>query len=154
MSLRQQLQDDVKAAMLAGDSLRVETLRGLKTTIQYADVAAKKRDTGGIDDTEIIGLFAKEAKKRQESADLYMQGGSQDRANKELAEKAIIEAYLPAQLSEEALAQLIDTIISEQQAIGTQAMGQVIGAVKAKAGASADGAVVARLVKERLGRPA
>jgi len=154
VSLRQQLQDDVKAAMLAGDSLRVETLRGLKTTIQYADVAAKKRDTGGIDDTEIIGLFAKEAKKRQESADLYMQGGSQDRANKELAEKAIIEAYLPAQLSEEALAQLIDTIISEQQAIGTQAMGQVIGAVKAKAGASADGAVVARLVKERLGRPA
>jgi len=148
--IRQKLDEDVKAAMLAGETLRVETLRGLKTAILYADVAAKKRDTGGIDDEEIITLFAKEAKKRQESADLYVQGGSQERADKELAEKVIIESYLPEQLSEAELIEIIDAAITEQGAEGPQAMGKVIGAVKAKAGNAADGSVVARLVKERL----
>jgi len=148
--LRQQLQDDVKAAMLSGDALRVETLRSLKTVILYADVAAKKRDTGGIADDEILNLFAKEVKKRQESADLYMQGGSQERADKELAEKAIIETYLPAQMSEADLTAIIDAAIAEQGEGGMQAMGKIIGAVKAKVGNAADGSVIARLVKERL----
>jgi uncharacterized protein YqeY len=148
--LRQQLDDDVKAALLAGDSLKVDTLRGLKAVILYADVAAKKRDTGGISDDEIIPLLAKEAKKRQESADLYVQGGSQERADKELAEKAIIESYLPEQMSEAELTQIIDDVIKEQGAEGVQAMGKVIGAVKAKTGANADGSAIARLVKERL----
>jgi uncharacterized protein YqeY len=151
MAIRQQLDDDVKAALLAGDSLRVDTLRGLKSTILYADVAAKKRDTGGISDDEILSLFAKEAKKRQESADLYVQGGSQERADKELTEKIIIESYLPEQLSEQELVQLIDDVIAEQGAEGMQAMGKVIGAVKSKVGNTADGAKVAELVKERLG---
>lgn len=150
MPLRQQLDDDVKAALLAGDSLRTDTLRGLKSVILYADVAAKKRDTGGISDDEILGLFAKEAKKRQESADLYVKGGSPERAEKELAEKAIIESYLPAQLSEAEVAEVIDAIIAEQGAEGAQAMGKVIGAVKAKVGSAADGSMIAKLVKERL----
>jgi uncharacterized protein YqeY len=148
--LRQQLDDDVKAALLGGDSLRVETLRGLKSVILYADVAAKKRDDGGISDDEILGLFAKEVKKRQESADLYVQGGSQERADKELTEKTIIESYLPAQLSEAELGAIIDSVIAEQSAEGMQAMGKVIGAVKAKAGNTADGSMIAKLVKERL----
>lgn len=150
MGLRQQLDDDIKAAMLAGDTLRLDTLRGLKTVILYADVAAKKRDTGGIADDEIVGLFAKEAKKRQESAGLYRQGGSAERAEKELAEKAIIETYLPAQLSEAELGEIVDKAIAESGAEGPQAMGKVIGAVKAQVGNSADGSVIARLVKERL----
>jgi uncharacterized protein len=150
MGLRQQLEDDVKAAMLSGDSLKVETLRGLKTVVLYADVATKSRDTGGISDDEILNLFAKEVKKRQESADLYVQGGSQERADKELAEKAIIEAYLPAQMSEAELGVIIDKAIAETGAEGPQAMGKVIGVVKAQVGNSADGSVIARLTKERL----
>jgi hypothetical protein len=150
MPIRQLLNDDVKAAMLAGDSLRLETLRSLKTAIQYADVAAKKQADGGISDDEILSLFAREAKKRQDSADLYVQGNAPERAEKELAEKAIIETYLPAQLSEAELASIIDAVIAEQGAAGPQAMGKVIGAVKAKTGTAADGALVARLVKERL----
>lgn len=148
--LKQQLQDDVKAAMLAGDALRVETLRGLKSVILYAEVAAKKREGDGISDEEIVTLFAKESKKRTESAELYVKGGAQEKADKELAEKAIIDAYLPEQLSEADLVKLIDEVIAEQGAEGVQAMGKVIGAVKAKAGNSADGALVAKLVKERL----
>jgi uncharacterized protein YqeY len=150
MSIRQQLNDDVKAAMLAGDSLRLETLRGLKTVIQYADVAAKPRTEAGISDDEILELFAREAKKRQESADLYTKGNSPERAEKELSEKAIVESYLPERLSEAELVTIIDAIIAEQNAVGPQAMGKVIGAVKAQTGTAADGALVARLVKERL----
>jgi uncharacterized protein len=150
MALRQQLNDDVKAAMIAGDKLRLETLRGLKSVILYADVATKTRDTGGIDDDAIMALLAKEAKKRQESADLYVKGGSQERADKELAEKKIIEAYLPAQLSEEELGKLIDEAIEQTGATEAKDMGKVIGAVKAKAGNAADGALIAKLVAERL----
>jgi len=150
MGLRQQLDDDVKAAMLSGDALKVETLRGLKTVILYADVATKTRDSGGVDDDAVLALFAKEAKKRQESADLYVRGGSQERADKELAEKAIIEAYLPEQLGDEELSSLIDAAITDTKAEGVKDMGRVIGAVKAKAGNSADGAKIAKLVAERL----
>jgi uncharacterized protein YqeY len=150
MAIRQQLDDDVKAALLAGESLRVDTLRGLKSVILYADVAAKKRDSGGIPDDEILSLFAKEAKKRQESADLYVQGGSQERADKELTEKAMIEGYLPEQLSEQELVKIIEEVIAEQGAEGMQSMGKVIGAVKSKVGNTADSTKVAQLVKERL----
>jgi uncharacterized protein YqeY len=149
--LKQQLQDDVKAAMLAKDTLRLETLRGLKSVILYAEVAAKKREDEGLNDDEILALFAKEAKKRQESADLYVRGGAQDKADKELAEKKIIEAYLPEQMSETELTKLIDEAVAQTGAKSIQDMGKVIGAVKARAGNSADGALIARLVKERLG---
>ncbi len=147
--IKQQLQDDVKAAMLAGDSVRLETLRGLKSVILYAEVAAGKRDKG-LDDDAIQALFAKEAKKRQESADLYRQGGSPERADKELAEKTIIETYLPPQLSEAELRQIIDEVIATQAATGPSAMGTVIGSVKQRVGSSADGGMIAKIVKEKL----
>lgn len=147
--MKQRLQDDVKAAMLAGDSLRLETLRGLKSVILYAEVAAGKREEGLTDD-EILALFSKEAKKRQESAELYVQGGAQEKADKELAEKAIIEAYLPAQLSEAELAAIIDEVLNEVKPAGLQQMGQVIGQVKSKVGNTADGSLIAKLVKEKL----
>ena len=147
--IKQKLQDDVKAAMLAGDSLRLETLRGLKSVILYAEVAAGKREEGLTDD-EILALFSKEAKKRQESAELYVQGGAQEKADKELAEKAIIEAYLPAQLSEAELAAIIDEVLNEVKPAGLQQMGQVIGQVKSQVGNTADGSLIAKLVKEKL----
>lgn len=147
--MKQRLQDDVKAAMLAGDSLRLETLRGLKSVILYAEVAAGKREEGLTDD-EILALFSKEAKKRQESAELYIQGGAQEKADKELAEKTIIEAYLPAQLSEAELAAIIDEVLNEVKPAGLQQMGQVIGQVKSQVGNTADGSLIAKLVKEKL----
>jgi uncharacterized protein len=150
MAIRQQIDDDIKAAMLAGDSLRVDTLRGLKSVVLYADVAAKKRETGGISDEEILSLLAKEAKKRQESADLYVTGGSQERADKEMTEKALIESYLPVQLDDDEIRAIIHQVVIEQDAKDLQAMGKVISAVKSKVGSTADGARIAQLVKERL----
>lgn len=148
-TLKQRLTDDVKAAMLAGDAPRVECLRGLKSAILYAEVAAGKREEG-LGDAEIEALFAKEAKKRQESADLYVQGGSQERADKELSEKVIIEQYLPEQLSADDIERVIDAVIAELGASGMKEMGRVMGEVKKRCGNAADGAIIARLVKEKL----
>lgn len=147
--IKQRLQDDIKAAMLTGDAARLECLRGLKSAILYAEVADGKRDEG-LGDEEITALFAREAKKRQESADLYVQGGSEDRADKELAEKAIIEEYLPEQLSEEELSEVIDEIVSRVKPEGLQQMGVVIAQAKSQVGAGADGALIAKLVREKL----
>jgi uncharacterized protein YqeY len=147
--LKQQLEQDLKKALLVGDKELAMTLRSLKSVILYAEVAKGVRDEG-LGDEEILPLFAKEAKKRQESADLYLKGGDETRANAELAEKHIIEAYLPEQLDDNALIEIIDGIITELDVSGPQAMGQVIGQVKQKTANQADGARIAQLVKQRL----
>lgn len=147
--IKDKLTQDLKEALLARDAERATVLRGLKSVILDAEIAAGARDRG-LSDEAIIGLFQKEAKKRQESADLYLQAGDQARTDKELAEKTIIETYLPAQLTEEEIATAVDEVIAETGASGMQAMGQVIGAVKAKTKGAADGAITARIVKEKL----
>jgi uncharacterized protein YqeY len=147
--LKERIDQDLKAALLGGDKMLVTTLRGLKSVILYAEVAKNVRDTG-LPDDEIIVLLAKEAKKRQESADLYRQGGSEERATAELAEKKIIEAYLPQQLSDEELGAAIDGVIAGLDVSGPQALGQAIGAVKKTVGARADGSRIAQMVRERL----
>lgn len=149
MTIPEQLNQDLKQAMLAGDKVLATTLRGLKSVILYEEVAKGERDNG-LQDDAIITLLTKEAKKRQESADLYIQGGNQEKAEAELAEKQVIEKYLPEQMSEEELVSIIDEAIKSTGATNMQQMGQVVGAVKAKAGAGADGSKIAQLVKERL----
>ena len=152
MNLEQTIEQDIKTAMLAGESDKVTTLRGIKSVLLNAKVALGKRDVGLTDD-EVIDLLAKETKKRQESADLYVQGGDQSRADKELAEKALIETYLPAQLSEVEVSKIIDEVIASSGADGPAAMGQVIGQVKARTRGTADGSVIANLVKQKLTNP-
>jgi len=148
--LEQRLEQDLKAALLAGDAQRVSVLRGLKSVLLNEKVAKGKRESGLTDD-EVLPILSKEAKKRQESADLYKQGGDETRTVAELSEKKIIEEYLPEQLSEDEVAKLVDEAIRETGASGQADMGKVIGAVRAKAGAQADGALIARLTKEKLG---
>lgn len=147
--LEQRLEQDLKKSMLAGDSLRVMTLRNMKSALLNAKVASGKRESG-LSDEEVLPILSKEAKKRQESADFYVQGGSQERADMELAEKVIIEEYLPKQLSEQEITVIVDEVIAATNASGLSAMGQVIGQVKLKTGASADGSLIAKLVKEKL----
>lgn len=147
--LKQQLEQDLKTALLAGDKDRVTILRGLKSVILYAEVAKGSREQG-LSDEAILVLFAKEAKKRQESADLYTKGGRQEKADAELAEKAIIEAYLPKQLSDEELIKIVDDVVSTFDSPSPQLMGQIIGKVKQATEGRADGARIAQLVKERL----
>jgi uncharacterized protein YqeY len=148
--LEQRIEQDIKTALLAGDAERVSVLRGLKSVLLNEKVATGKRDSG-LADEEVLPILSKEAKKRQESADLYAQGDDQARADKELSEKAIIEEYLPAQLGEAEIAEVVDEIIKDTGAEGQQAMGKVIGEVRSKTAGQADGAVIAKLVKEKLG---
>ena len=147
--LKDKIQADLKEAMLARDALRTQTLQGLKAAILNEEVAKKVREEG-LDDAAIEQLIAREAKKRDEAAGLFEQGGNQESADKERAEKEILSAYLPEQMSEEDVAALIDEVITEVQPSSMQDMGRVIGAVKAKVGNAADGATVARIVKEKL----
>ncbi len=147
--LKQQIEQDLKTALLAGDKERATTLRGLKSVILYEEVAKGLREKG-LSDEAIVVLFAKETKKRQESADLYAQGGNAEKQAAELREKAIIESYLPRQLNDSELLAIVDEVIEKSKASSTQALGLVIAAVKQKTAGSADGATIARLVKERL----
>lgn len=149
MSISKDIDADLKTAMLAGDKTLATTLRGLKSVILYEEVAKGTRDTG-LENDAVVALLSKEAKKRQESADLYVQGGNQEKADQELIEKTVIEKYLPAQMSEEELLAIVDEVISSSGANSMQQMGQVVGAVKAKAGATTDGSRIAQLVKEKL----
>lgn len=147
--LEERLEQDIKKALLAGDAVRVTTLRGLKSTLLNVKVAEGKRDEG-LKDDQVLAIFAKEAKKRQESADMYAQGDAAERRDAELNEKKVIEEYLPAQLDDAAIGALVDQVIADTGATSMAQMGQVIGAAKAKAGAAADGSVIARIVKEKL----
>lgn len=147
--IEEKIEEDLKAAMIARDSLKVDTLRGLKSTFLYSKVANGTRDKK-LTDEQAYSILAKESKKRQESADLYIQGGDQARADKELQEKSMIDAYLPKQLSEDELKAVIDEVMASQT--DSPNMGQIIGLVRQKTAGTADGSLIARLVKEKLGQ--
>ncbi len=147
--IQQQLEQDLKAAMLAGDTKRVTVLRSLKSAITYALVAGKTK-VDSLPEEEILQLFAKEAKRRQEGADGFIQAGNQAQAEEELSEKAIIQEYLPAALSEDEVAKIVDDAVAQLGEASPKAMGQVISKVKETVGSRAEGALIARLVKERL----
>lgn len=150
MSIKEQLDVDLKAALLGGDKVLATTLRGLKAAILSVEISKGIRDTG-LPDDEITELFSKEAKKRQESADLYVQGGSQEKADAELLEKRVIEQYLPAQMSDEELQTVVDEVAAELGGISQQKMGQAIGQVRSRVGAAADGGRIAAAVKGKIG---
>ncbi len=148
-ALKAQIENDTKAALLSGDRFRADVLRGLKAVILNEEVAKGKRDEG-LDDATIEQLIAREVKKRLDSVQQYTAAARPELAETEQAEATILEAYLPEQLSEADVQKLINETITALGVSGPQAMGQVIGAVKAKVGNSADGATIARLVKEAL----
>jgi uncharacterized protein len=140
---------DLKQAMLAGDKKLATTLRGLKSVILYEEVARGVREKG-LSNEEIVSLLSKEAKKRQESADLYKKGGNEEKANDELAEKVIIEQFLPEQIGDDELSAVIEEAIVASGASSIKDMGKVIGIAKEKLGSTADGARIAQAVKEKL----
>lgn len=145
--LKDQIQQDLKAALLAGDKAKAEVLRGLKSAILYEEVAKGLRETG-LSDEAILGVLSREAKKRSESAELYQKANEAERADKELAEKSIIDNYLPQQLSDAELMQEIEAVLNR---LGENAqIGPVIAAVRATVGARADSARIARLVKDKI----
>lgn len=147
--LKQKIDQALKEAMLSGDKVRVSVLRGLKSAVLYEEVASGKKETG-LSDVEIETVLARESKKRLESIELYKQGGSQDKASAEEAERAIINEFLPKPLTPDQIAEAVKKHIELLGASSPADMGKVIGAVKSDLGNSADGAQIAEVVKKQL----
>jgi hypothetical protein len=149
MSIKDKLNAELKTAMLGGDKTLATTLRGLKSVILNTEIAKGSRDQG-LSDAEIIDLFSKEAKKRQESADFYIQGDNQEKADAELLEKRIIEQYLPKQISNEELQKVVDEVVAELGGITQSQMGLAISKVRSLVGSTADGGRIAAVVKDKI----
>ncbi|NCU38184.1 GatB/YqeY [Candidatus Saccharibacteria bacterium] len=151
MALKERIADEMKAALLGGNRFVGETLRNLKAAILNEEVAQGKR-VDGLSDDEIEKIIVREVKKRVESAKLYRDNNRLDLAEPEEQEIEVLKAYLPVQLDEPAVRDLVMKKIVELHADSMQMMGQVIGAVKAEAGNSADGALIANIVKQELSK--
>ena len=151
MTLKQRINDEMKAALLGGNRFAGETLRNLKAAILNEEVATGKREPG-LNDEEIEKVIAREVKKRTESARLYRDNNRIDLAEPEEKEIEILSTYLPAQLSEDELRAIIADKIAELGVSDARAMGQLIGAVKNQVGTAADGALIARLVQQAMNK--
>ena len=149
MVLKDKINADLKTALLGGNRFDGEVLRGLKAVILNEEVAQSKRDDG-LDDATIETLIVREVKKRTESAKIYDEAGRPELADNERAEIKVISVYLPKQLTESEIKTIVVRVIGELGVTGPSAMGQVIGTVKKELGSSADGATVAKIVKEQL----
>lgn len=148
MALEQQINQDIKAAMIAKDSARLRGLRAIKAAILLA-----KTEKGGAEevseDTE-IKVLQKLVKQRKESADIYRAQGREDLLQIEVEEQLVIEAYLPQQLDRAAIENVIKAIISTSGATGIKDMGKVMGAANQQLAGQADGKTISEVVKALL----
>ena len=152
MTLKDTIQNDMKAALLSGESgnrFVGDTLRNLKAAILDEEVKQNKREEG-LSDEDVEKVIAREVKKRNESMAVYEQNGRPELAETERKEAEVLAKYLPEQLSEDEIRTLVTAKVTELGVSGPQAMGQVIGALKQQLGNTADGAMLARIVKETL----
>jgi uncharacterized protein YqeY len=148
MSLKLQIDNDIKKAMLAKNKEELEALRSIKSMILLAET--EKGVVADISSDAENKLLMKAAKQRKESADIFQQQNRQDLAERELFQLEIISRYLPKQLSEEEIRSAIQSIISEVGAKGPQDMGKVMGVATKKLAGQADGKVISELVKKLL----
>lgn len=147
MSMELQIQQDIKAAMLAKEKTRLESLRAIKAAILLAKTADGSES---ISDEAVVKIIQKLVKQRKETAEIYKQQNREELAANELAEAAAMEVYLPKQLSEAEIEEELKKIIAQVGATGPQDMGKVMGtATKALAG-KAEGRIISTLVKKLL----
>jgi uncharacterized protein YqeY len=148
MGLKEILQHDLTEAIRSRDELKSGTIRMVLTAITNEEVSGKEART--LTEPEIITVLSREAKKRREAAEAFADGGRADRAEREKLEGEFITTYLPAQLSEAEIKQLIADAIAETGASGPAGMGQVMKIVSPKIAGKADGGTVSALVKAAL----
>jgi uncharacterized protein len=149
-ALKDRLRQDLTAAMKARDELRASTLRMVLTAVTNAEVAGKQARE--LSDDDIVGVLTSEAKKRREAATAYDEAGRDESASKERAEAEVIAEYLPEQLTEAEIADIVRRAIEQSGAAdeGMRAMGKVMGIVQPQVKGRADGGAVAAEVRRRL----
>jgi uncharacterized protein len=146
--LKERLRADLNAAMRARDQVRMRTLRMALTSITNEEVAgASARD---LSDEEVVKVLTREARKRREAAEAFGAAGRDEQAAAERAEGKVLAGYLPAQLSDDELTELVSSAIAETGASGMQGMGQVMKMLTPRVAGRADGARVAAEVRRRL----
>ncbi len=148
MGLKAQIETDIKSAMLAKDKDRLRALRSIKSLILLAET--EKGAKSELSEEDEIKLLTKAAKQRRESAEVYKNQNRADLEAVELGELAVIEQYLPKQLTEEEILEKLKAIIDETGAQGPQDMGKVMGAATKSLAGQADGKVISVLVKSLL----
>jgi uncharacterized protein len=148
MALKEKLQNDLTEAMRARDEVRSSTIRMVLTAIKNEEVSGK--EARELSDAEVITVLSREAKKRREAAEAFEQAGAKDRSDMEKAEGVVIAEYLPVQLSESEIREMINAAIAETGATGPQQMGLVMKTIQPKIAGRADGGVVSSLVKAAL----
>ncbi len=148
MSLKQQIDADIKTAMLAKNKEELTALRSVKSLILLAET--DKGSSGEISSDVETKLLMKAAKQRKESAEIFQKEGREDLAKKELFELDVISRYLPKQFSEEELKQELTKIIAQVGASGPQDMGKVMGVATKQLAGKADGKMISELVKKLL----
>jgi len=148
MSLKERLEEDQKAALRSGEQLRLSVLRLLRSAIHYAEV-----ERGGpLEDDDVLTVISRQVKQRRESIEEFRKGQRPDLVEKEEAERAILQGYLPAQASREELESIAQQVISEVGARGRQDMGKVMPQVMARLRGRADGRLVSQVVQDLLSR--
>jgi uncharacterized protein len=148
VELKAQLTEDLRSAMRSGDKLRTSVIRLLTALIKNREV--EKR--GPLTDAEVIQAVSASCKQRQEAIEQYRQGGRQDLVDKETAELAILQSYLPAALSPDELQTLVREAIRDSQAASPREMGKVMALLMPKVTGRADGKIVSALVREMLSK--
>ncbi len=148
MGLKETLQSDLTEAIRSRDELSSGTIRMVLTAITNEEVSGKSARV--LTDAEIITVLSREAKKRREAAEAFADAGRPDRAEQETNEGKVISKYLPEQLSEDAIKQMIADAIAETGATGPSGMGQVMKSIQPKIAGKADGGLVSTLVKAAL----
>ena len=145
MGLREQFTDQLKASMKAGDAPRTSTLRMILARLKDIDIAARPKGVDRVPDDEIVGMLRGMVKSRRESVELYRQGNRRNWSTKEEAEIAVIEAFLPQQMDEAAMAEAVAAAIAETGAASIKDMGKVMAALRAKHAATLDMAKAGRV---------
>lgn len=148
MSLKQQLQEDLTAAMRAKDDVRRSTLRMALTSITNEEVSGKQARE--LSDDEVLKVLTREVKRRKEAATAFADAGHPDRAAAETAEAAVLEEYLPEQVGDDELRDIVASAIAESGASGPQQMGAVMKVVQPKVAGRAEGGRIAAEVKRQL----
>lgn len=148
MSLSTQVMEEIKTAMRAKDTVALEALRAIKSEILLAQTATGSKEE--ISEADEIKLLQKLVKTRKDSAKIFTEQNRMDLAEPELAQIAVIEKFLPAQLSEEEVEAVIAKIIAETGASGIASMGKVMGLAAAQLGGTAEGKIISSIVKKLL----
>ena len=146
MSLKARITEDMKSAMKAGDKDRLKVVRLMLAAVKQVEIDKRT----ALDDAAVLGVIGKMVKQRRDSVEQFEKGDREDLASIERAEIAILETYLPEQLSADELATIVDAAIAATGATGIRDMGKVMAEVKAKAAGRADMGAASATVKERL----